>query len=57
MIRLSLIFATIISVAGCGAVTSFLVGASGNVFSDSVDRVIDKKINSSAKELPCGRSE
>jgi hypothetical protein len=47
MIRLSLIFATIISVAGCGAVTSFLVGASGNVFSDSVDRVIDKKINTS----------
>ena len=57
MIRLYLIFAIIISVVGCGAVTNFIVGASGNLFSDSVDRVIDKKINTSAKELPCGRGE
>jgi hypothetical protein len=47
MIRLSLILALIFSVVGCGAVTNFVVGASGNLFSDSVDRVIDTKLNSS----------
>jgi hypothetical protein len=47
MMKLYSIIAIIISVSGCGAVTNFVVGASGNVFSDSVDRVIDKKINTS----------
>jgi hypothetical protein len=44
VIRLALIFAIVIS-AGCGAVSNFIIGASGNIFSDSVGKVMDKKIN------------
>ena len=52
MIRLYLIIAIIIftlltAIIGCGAVTNFVVGASGNLFSDSVDRVINAKLNPS----------
>ena len=50
MIRLSLIVALIISVAGCGAVTNFIVGATGNVFSDTVNREVEKKINSDCEK-------
>tara|TARA_R110002012_G_scaffold293807_1_gene489630 strand:- start:373 stop:507 length:135 start_codon:yes stop_codon:yes gene_type:complete len=31
---------------GCGAVTNFIVGATGNVFSDTINREVEKKINS-----------
>ena len=50
MIRLYLIFAIIISVVGCGAVTNFIVGATGNVFSDTVNREVEKKINSDCEK-------
>jgi len=46
MIRLALIFAIVIS-AGCGALTNFIVGASGNVLSDAVGKEADKKVNPS----------
>lgn len=32
---------------GCGAVANFVIGASGNVFSDEVGRQVEKKINPS----------
>ena len=53
MIRLYIILLLTFS-TGCGALTNFIVGASGNVLSDSVDRTIN---NSSAKEKQCGGSE
>jgi uncharacterized protein YceK len=50
MIRLSLILALIIFVSGCGAITNFIVGATGNVFSDTINREVEKKINSDCKK-------
>ena len=44
MMRLYLIVA-ITFMTGCGALTNFVVGASGNVFSDSIDRGIDTNCN------------
>ena len=46
MIRLYIIL-LLIFIGGCGALTNFVVGASGNLFSDSVDRAIDDKVNPS----------
>jgi len=46
MMRLYLILA-ITFLIGCGALTNFIVGASGNLFSDSVDRAIDRQVNPS----------
>ena len=54
MIRLYIILLLTFS-TGCGALTNFIVGASGNVLSDSVDRAINN--SSSAKEMQCGGSE
>ena len=48
MIRLYLIIAIILS-TGCGAVANFVVGASGNVFSDTINRELEKQINSDCK--------
>lgn len=54
MIRLYLIIAIIIftlltAIIGCGAVANFVVGASGNVFSDTINRELEKQINSDCK--------
>jgi hypothetical protein len=46
VIRLYLIL-SLIFLAGCGALTNFIVGASGNVFSDAVGREVEKKVNPS----------
>ena len=54
VIRLYIILLLTFS-TGCGALTNFIVGASGNVLSDSVDRAINN--SSSAKEMQCGGSE
>ena len=54
MIRFYIIL-VLACLTGCGAVSSFLVGAGGNVFSDEISRQVEKK--GSLTELPCGRSE
>ena len=36
---------------GCGAIANFVIGASGNVFSDEVGRQVEKKINSDCKGI------
>jgi hypothetical protein len=46
MIRLCIIL-SLIFITGCGALTNFIVGASGNVFSDEVGRQVEKKVNPS----------
>ena len=48
MIRLYLIIAIIVT-AGCTAVANFVVGASGNVFSDTINRAMEKQIDSDCK--------
>jgi len=50
MIKLYSILAIIIFVSGCGAITNFIVGATGNVFSDTVNREVEKQINSDCKK-------
>jgi hypothetical protein len=55
VIRLYIILAVIVS-TGCVALTNFIVGASGNVFSDEVSRRVETQITTD-KELPCGLSE
>ena len=44
------IFLLLIFQVGCGAVTNFIVGATGNVFSDTVNREVEKQINSDCKK-------
>ena len=48
MIRLYLIIAIIVA-TGCTAVANFVVGASGNVFSDTINRAMEKQIDSDCK--------
>ncbi len=45
-----IIFTLLTAIIGCGgAVANFVVGASGNVFSDTINRELEKQINSDCK--------
>jgi hypothetical protein len=48
MIRFCIILGLIVFF-GCSAITNLVVGASGNIFSDSVGKALDKKNNTDCK--------
>jgi len=44
------LFVILIFQFGCGAITNFIVGATGNVFSDTINREVEKKITSDCEK-------
>jgi len=45
-----ILFLILVFQFGCGAITNFIVGATGNVFSDTLNREVEKKINSDCEK-------